>query len=120
MPQCPCKQCSRQIEYPVELEGQEIACPICGKQTRLQAQGTPNIKIPKFNRGGPITRSPGAGPVGPLASKLIANIEKVIVGKREKIMLTLAALLAEGHVLLEDVPGVAKTMLARSLAQSIG
>lgn len=120
MPQCPCKQCSQQIEFPVELNGQEIACPICGKQTRLYLPGTANIKIPKFDRGGPVVRSQSTGPVGPLATKLIANVEKVVVGKRDKIILTMAALLAEGHVLLEDVPGVAKTMLARALAQSIG
>src|SRR6202012_3368912 len=45
---------------------------------------------------------------------------KVIVGKQEQVRLATAVLLAEGHVLLEDVPGVAKTMLARALAQSAG
>lgn len=49
---------------------------------------------------------------------LIQNIEKVIVGKREVIELVLTALLAEGHVLIEDVPGVGKTRLAASLAKS--
>ncbi|HEY3418067.1 MAG TPA: MoxR family ATPase [Armatimonadota bacterium] len=48
------------------------------------------------------------------------NIEKVILGKREVIELTLAALLCGGHVLLEDVPGVGKTMLAKSIARSLG
>jgi MoxR-like ATPase len=54
------------------------------------------------------------------ARDLIANIEKVIVGKHEQIVLSVAVLLAEGHLLIEDVPGVAKTMLARTLAQSAG
>jgi MoxR-like ATPase len=54
------------------------------------------------------------------AKKIIGNIEKVIIGKREQIVLTLVAYLCEGHVLLEDVPGVAKTMLARALSRSIG
>jgi len=48
------------------------------------------------------------------------NINKVIVGKNKAIELMLATLLAEGHLLLEDVPGVGKTLLARALAKSIG
>ena len=54
------------------------------------------------------------------AGKLIANIEKVVIGKRQTLTLALAAYLCEGHVLLEDVPGVAKTMFARALAKSVG
>jgi MoxR-like ATPase len=58
--------------------------------------------------------------VAALAGKLIGNIEKVVIGKRQTLTLALAAYLCEGHVLLEDVPGVAKTMLARALAVSVG
>ena len=54
------------------------------------------------------------------AQTVIDNIEKVIVGKREAIELLMVALLSEGHVLIEDVPGVGKTMLARALATSLG
>ena len=52
--------------------------------------------------------------------RIIENISRVIVGKRSTIELLLVALIAEGHVLLEDVPGVAKTLLAKCLARSIG
>src|SRR5574338_1383324 len=51
---------------------------------------------------------------------LIENVEHVIVGKRQAIEFILVALLCEGHVLLEDVPGSGKTMLARSIATSLG
>jgi MoxR-like ATPase len=54
------------------------------------------------------------------ATKIIANAERVIVGKRRQIVLSLVSWLCEGHILLEDVPGVAKTMLARALAKSVG
>lgn len=55
-----------------------------------------------------------------IAEKVINNVEKVIIGKHEEIKLTLVGLLCRGHLLIEDVPGVGKTMLARSIAQSIG
>jgi MoxR-like ATPase len=54
------------------------------------------------------------------AQAVIQNVERVIVGKREVIELMLISLLCEGHVLIEDVPGVGKTMLARALALSLG
>jgi MoxR-like ATPase len=53
-------------------------------------------------------------------SQIIDNVEKVIVGKRPSIELLMVALLCEGHVLIEDVPGVGKTMLARAIAISLG
>lgn len=52
-------------------------------------------------------------------AKVIENINKVMIGKEEVATLSLVALLAEGHVLLEDVPGVGKTMLVRTLAKSL-
>ncbi len=51
---------------------------------------------------------------------IINNVEKVIIGKRKVIKLALAGMLADGHILFEDVPGVGKTILVRSLAKSIG
>ncbi|NLG29294.1 MAG: AAA domain-containing protein, partial [Chloroflexi bacterium] len=54
------------------------------------------------------------------AAAVMDNVERVILGKRSAIELTMVALLCEGHVLIEDVPGVGKTMLARSVALSLG
>ena len=54
-----------------------------------------------------------------VAERLIANIERVVLGKHDEITLVLSALLSGGHVLLEDVPGTAKTILGRAIAQTI-
>jgi MoxR-like ATPase len=57
--------------------------------------------------------------LGSLALRLIQNIETVIVGKRETVELAVATLLSGGHMLIEDIPGVGKTTLARSIAKSV-
>jgi MoxR-like ATPase len=55
-----------------------------------------------------------------VAQKIITNVERVIVGKHQEVELAVMALLCQGHLLIEDVPGVGKTMLARSIARSTG
>ena len=55
-----------------------------------------------------------------LAREIVQNVEKVIVGKTEAVELVVVALISRGHALIEDVPGVGKTMLARSVARSVG
>src|SRR5206468_3202444 len=60
------------------------------------------------------------GSVGPLGGKIVQNVSRVLVGKEAEIELCVIALLSRGHLLIEDVPGVGKTMLAKSLARSLG
>ncbi|MEJ7839858.1 MAG: AAA family ATPase, partial [Thermomicrobiales bacterium] len=64
--------------------------------------------------------SGAAAEIRSVADRIVLEVEKVIVGKRKVIEQAVIALLCEGHVLLEDVPGIGKTMLARSLATALG
>jgi len=57
---------------------------------------------------------------GGVIERIVANVEQVIIGKRAEVELAVVALLCQGHLLIEDVPGVGKTMLAKSLARSVG
>ena len=58
--------------------------------------------------------------IAEMAARLRENIQKVIVGKADVIDLALIAMLCEGHLLLEDVPGTGKTTLAKTIAASLG
>jgi MoxR-like ATPase len=66
-----------------------------------------------------VTGKEGLGGATELAPRLLANVETVVRGKADEIKLVLAALVCGGHVLLEDVPGTAKTVLARAIAGSV-
>lgn len=68
----------------------------------------------------PLPDAPGVAYVQRVATALVQNISKVLVGKERAIEEALCALLCHGHILAEDVPGVGKTMLARALARSLG
>ncbi len=84
------------------------------------------IRYAKGNRGSQSERSQMSDKqratldIGTVSRRIIANVEQVVVGKRQQIIKVLVAWYCEGHVLLEDVPGVAKTMLARAFAASVG
>src|SRR5215831_12902856 len=81
-----------------------------------QSEGKPKVTLLPIVEA----KKPVPADVAPIARQIIDNVEKVIVGKHEQVVLAMAVWLAEGHLLIEDVPGVAKTMLARAMAQSAG
>jgi len=81
-----------------------------------QPEKKPKVMVPPVAPAKSLTPAE----VSAIAQQLIANVEKVIVGKHDQVVLAVAVLMAEGHLLIEDVPGVAKTMLARALALSAG
>ncbi|MGI8645489.1 MAG: AAA family ATPase [Nocardioides sp.] len=62
----------------------------------------------------------GVREAGELAGRVLTEVEKAVVGKRDALRLVLAGILAKGHVLLEDFPGLGKTLAARSFAQALG
>jgi len=116
-----CQHCGKYLDAPASTSGSKISCPFCGQTTLLSISVMPQVHKPK------LTVTPIATPKGlsieqvsSVAAQIIANVEQVIVGKREQVVLAVAVMLAEGHLLIEDVPGVAKTMLARAIALSAG
>ena len=118
MPKCPCHICNQPLEYPEELAGQQVECPHCGTQTKLPVMSDILVRIPSAVDES--IRQSAESPIANVAQKVLSNMGKVVVGKDETMALALTACLADGHVLFEDVPGVAKTMLARAMAVSMG
>src|ERR1022692_90801 len=115
-----CAACGQHLEFSDEFVGEEVNCPNCGASTVLSGSADPVIGLPARPAVNPPARPIGKSPLTPIARRIIENIERAIVDKHQEIVLLLTAYFAEGHVLLEDVPGVAKTMLARALSCSVG
>jgi MoxR-like ATPase len=67
-----------------------------------------------------LTKEQNMTDIQAIADRIVGNVEKVIIGKRASVQLTVLGLLCQGHILIEDVPGVGKTVLAKSLAKSVG
>jgi MoxR-like ATPase len=118
MPKSPCHICNQPLEYPEELAGQQVECPHCGTQTKLPIMSDILVRIPSAVDES--IRQSAESPIASVAQKVLSNMGKVVVGKEETMALALTACLADGHVLFEDVPGVAKTILARAMAISMG
>lgn len=89
-------------------------------QPQPQSPARPDSTVRPANRPPAAATAAEVAAVSDLARRIIGNVEKAIVGKRKQLVLAVVAWLSGGHLLLEDVPGVAKTMLARALAKSVG
>ena len=116
MPKITCVYCGQTFD--ANLTGQPVKCPKCGSDNTVAAGRAHTMRIPQIRPAA--EREPVESIVAPAAGSIVDNIEKVIVGKHNEIILTVMAYFAGGHVLLEDVPGVAKTVLARAFARTIG
>ena len=117
MPKRVCHHCGHHFEMPDTMIGEDFACPNCGKNIMMPPHGNAAREKVRFAVvPPPPPEIYSAAMIGELARKIIANVQTVIVGKEEQITLAIAGLFAEGHILFEDVPGVAKTMLSRAIA----
>jgi len=120
MPKRLCPHCSHPFEIPDSKVGEHLPCPRCGqdilmpRRSRLPAEKIKRVVTP------PPPENYEPAHLAAIAGRIIANVERVIVGKPDPVRLAVVALFAEGHILFEDVPGVAKTMLSRAVAQSVG
>ena len=120
MPKRVCPHCGHPFEIPDSRVGAAHPCPNCGENILKPRQvRDPNEKM-RLTVTPPPEEIFQAVRLAEIARQISANIERVIIGKPEQVRLAVVGLFAEGHILFEDVPGVAKTMLSRAVAQSVG
>ena len=120
MPKRVCHHCGQPLEIPDSAIGDNFPCPACGKDIMLPPDSITKREKIKLTVSQPPVENYSAPRLAQIARQIIANVQTVIVGKEPQVTLAIAGLFAEGHILFEDVPGVAKTMLSRAIAQSIG
>jgi len=120
MPKRTCHHCGQPIEIPDSAVGENYPCPLCGKNLLAPPDSLLNREKIRLSVSQPAVDNFSAPRLSEIARRIIANVQTVIVGKEPQVTLAVAGLFAEGHILFEDVPGVAKTMLSRAIAQSIG
>ena len=100
--------------------GEHFPCPNCGQDILLPRKPRAQQEKIKLTVTAPPPDVYQPPQLMQIAQQIMANVQRVIVGKPEQVTLAVVALFGEGHILFEDVPGVAKTMLSRAIAQSVG
>jgi len=120
MPKRICPHCSQTFEIPDAKVGEHFPCPRCGQDILMPRKGRGPAEKIKLTVTPPPPEIYQAPQLAGIARQITTNVERVIIGKPDQVMLAVVGLFAEGHILFEDVPGVAKTMLSRAVAQSVG
>jgi MoxR-like ATPase len=120
MPKRICPHCGHPFEIPDAMVGEHCPCPACQQDILMPRKSRLPVEKIKLTVTPPPVENLSAAQLAAVARQIIDNVERVIVGKSAQVKLAVAALFAEGHILFEDVPGVAKTMLSRAVAQSLG
>jgi MoxR-like ATPase len=120
MPKRICPHCSQPFEIPDAMVGEHVPCPRCGQDILMPRKAREPAEKIKLTVTPPPDETYRPPQISTIARQIIANVERVIVGKPEQVRLAVVGLFAEGHILFEDVPGVAKTMLSRAVAMTVG
>jgi MoxR-like ATPase len=130
-----CHHCRRSYEVGEDLAGRRVRCKECGTvldvpgpavETFSESDIVPDNGQAEAAPVAPAPSEPAPRPAGPpspvaeWAAKVLGEVNKVFVGQNELVRGVLAALLAEGHVLIESVPGLGKTLLVRALGRVLG
>ncbi len=108
------------FKFPTGSSARSLRVPVAAKASCSRARPASQTKKIKLIVTPPPEEIYPAAKLAEIAQQIITNVKRVIVGKPEQVNLAVAVLFAEGHILFEDVPGVAKTMLSRAVAQSVG
>ncbi len=118
-----CHQCGRELRADASMAGKHVKCQNCGAVLQVPspvAVAGPVASEGQDNGDASDLEILPSGPVAAWSSRVLGELEKVFVGQSELVRGVLIALLSEGHVLIESVPGLGKTLLVRTLGRVLG
>jgi MoxR-like ATPase len=121
-----CHHCGQFYRVEDSLEGKHVKCKSCGNVFQIPMRESaisdvsPPVEIPTLASQAMAESAAPEGPVSSWSRRVLTELEKVYVGQSELVRGVLVALLADGHVLIESVPGLGKTLLVRTLGKTLG